>query len=422
VPGNQNRRQGQGIRAWGLGGGNAKCHLFHLLIALFSLAFLYPDSAGAQEQGNLVAYDYKMAGDQTRTRIVLHFDREPTVNWFLLRAPHRLVVDLPETDFGIDEKETEPQGLISRVRYGRMAADHSRMIFTMPGSFLVEDLSVLQNETSPGYRLIIDVVSSSEREFEAAMGERLAAAPDAGTAGGEAARPPKPEDDRFVVVLDPGHGGIDGGARGVSGTFEKAITLEFARDLQRTLEKSGKYRAVLTREDDVFLRLDERVRIAREHHADLLISIHADAIRMKDFRGATLYTLSERASDAAAAATAARENLSDEIAGLVVEERKDEVTEILVDLIRRETHAFSIHFARTLLGSLGDTVHLVGNPLRSAGFIVLRAPDVPSVLLELGYLSNPEDEKQMLDPAWRARAAEAITEAIGAFAAAKAGG
>ena len=393
-----------------------------LLLALAFLVAAVPDSAFAQAQEKIVAYDYTAAGDQNRTRVVLNFDREPEANWFLLRAPHRLVVDLPETDFGIDEEDAGSRGLITRVRYGRMAPGHSRMIFTMPGPFMIEDFSVRKNETSPGYRLIIDIVSASEGDFEAAMRERITAAPEAGGAAADTPKARSPEDDRFTVAIDPGHGGIDGGARGVKGTFEKAITLAFAQELKEKLEKTGKYNVVLTRSEDVFLRLDERVRIARENEADLLISIHADAIRLPDFRGATVYTLSERASDAEAAATAARENLSDEIAGLTVEEEQDEVADILVDLIRRETHAFSIHFARTLLGELGDTVRFVGNPLRSARFIVLRAPDVPSVLLELGYLSNPEDETQMSDPAWRAAAADAIVGAVAAFAAAKAGG
>ncbi|MFD2258970.1 N-acetylmuramoyl-L-alanine amidase family protein, partial [Chelativorans composti] len=230
----------------------------------------------------------------------------------------------------------------------------------------------------------------------------------------------KDEDKRFTVAIDPGHGGIDGGARGHSGTQEKAITLAFALELRKALEESGKYRVVLTRDRDVFLRLDERVRIAREQGANLLISIHADAIRLKDFRGSTVYTLSEKASDAEAAATAARENLSDELAGIEAEEIRNDVADILADLMRRETHVFSIQFARTLVNEISDTVQLVNNPLRSAGFRVLRAHDVPSVLLELGYLSNAEDEKQLRDPEWRARAARGIVRAVDLFAEARA--
>lgn len=389
------------------------------IVSIFSTA---ASPAWAEDgAGKLVVYDYRQAGDDNRVRVIVHFDRKPEVAWFLLRAPHRLVIDLPETEFGIDEKATAPAGLVTRVRYGRMEPGRSRMIFTMTGPFAVEDLSVLRNESSPGWRLIVDIASASEEAFEAAMRERIAAAsPEAGSASEDAGAPRK--NHRFTVAIDAGHGGIDGGARGVSGTEEKTITLAFALELRKKLEDTGKYDVVLTRSQDVFLRLDERVRIAREAGADLLISIHADAIRLPNFRGATVYTLSERASDAEAAATAARENLSDQIAGLVVEDEKDEVTDILIDLIRRETHAFSIHFARTLLDELRGKVLLVGNPLRSAGFIVLKAPDVPSVLIELGYLSSAKDESELRDAAWRAKAADSIVKAIGRFAAAKAGG
>ncbi|WP_260902423.1 N-acetylmuramoyl-L-alanine amidase [Chelativorans salis] len=393
-----------------------------LALALFAV-FVLADSVTAEESPQpFSAYNYKMAGDQQRTRIVMRFDRKPDINWFLLRAPHRLVVDLPETKFAIDEAELAPRGLVAKVRYGKMGDGHSRMVFTLEGPFLLDNLAVLENETSPGYRLIVDVVSASEDAFEAAMRERIAAAPDAGTAADKPK--PQPDDDRFTVAIDPGHGGIDSGAHGVNGTLEKTITLAFGLELKNKLEETGKYNVVLTRDTDIFLRLDERVRIARENGADLLISIHADSIRQRGFGGATVYTLSDKASDAEAAATAARENFSDALAGIVVKEEKEDVTDILADLIRRETHAFSIHFARSLIGELTDTVNLVNNPLRSAGFRVLRAPDVPSVLLELGYLTNPKEEEQMRDADWRARAAANIVDAIAIFAAvkAKAGG
>lgn len=391
------------------------------LILGFLVCFAAAAFAASSDETRLLAYDYRMAGDQTHTRIIIHFDREPEIGWFLLRAPHRLVLDLPESEFSFEEEAIAPRGLVARVRYGRMSPGHSRMIFTVSGPFTVDDLNVLKNENAPGYRIIIDIAAASQEAFEAAMRKRIPALPeDAGVAKAPTKKGSK--DGRFTVVIDPGHGGIDGGARGVSGIEEKMITLAFALELRKKLEAMGKYNVALTRETDVFLRLDERVRIARENEADLFISIHADSIRLPNFRGATVYTLSERASDAEAAATAARENLSDEIAGFVAAESDDEVTDILIDLIRRETHAFSIRFARTLLGELSGSVELVGNPLRSAGFIVLRAPDVPSVLLELGYLSNAEDEKLMRDAAWRSEAVDRIIEAINIFAEAGARG
>lgn len=393
------------------------------LFCVVALSFSLDESASAQEGGKVLGVsEFRMAGDETRTRIVFEVDREIEPKWFLLRSPHRIVIDLPVAEFAIGTEDVKARGLIAKVRYGDMGEDSSRMILTTVGPVVVEDLSVLENETSPGYRLIVDLVAGSEEAFEAAMRARIGEAPEDKLPESPPVRPLEAnEGGKFTLVIDPGHGGIDGGTRGVNGTSEKQITLAFALELKKKLDETGAYDVVLTRDRDIFLRLDERVRIARQNNADLLISIHADAISVRNFRGATIYTLSERASDAEAAATAARENLSDQLAGMTVEAESDEVADILVDLIRRETHAFSIRFARTLLGELTNAVDVVKNPLRSAGFRVLRAPDVPSILLELGYLSNPMDEALMRDAEWRGRAADNIVRAIEAFAAAKTG-
>ncbi|EKF17305.1 N-acetylmuramoyl-L-alanine amidase [Nitratireductor pacificus] len=382
--------------------------------AFLGLFLLAVGHALATEQA-LKARDYKMAGDQQYTRIVVHFDRKPTLNWFLLRDPSRLVVDLPATEFSFDPRELAPRGLVAGVQYGVLGEDRARLLFETVGPFAVETAEVIKNENSDGFRLILELRASSSADFDAALRAGLASP---ATAPGDAVTPPA---QRFTVALDAGHGGADGGARGMNGTVEKTITLIFALELAKKLEEAGLYDVVLTRETDRFLRLDERVRIAREKGADLFVSIHADAIGVRAVRGATVYTVSDKASDAEAAATAARENLSDEIAGMVDDEAQDEVEDILVDLIRRETHAFSIRFARTLVGELSDTMQMVKNPHRYAGFRVLRAPDIPSVLLELGYLSNPGDEAQLRDPEWRTKTMGAIVTAIGYFARAKSG-
>lgn len=377
------------------------------------------------EAAPLEARDFKMAGDGTRMRVVLNFDSEPNPQWLLLRAPHRLVVDLPETKFLLHPDDLKAAGLIKDVRYGHLQEDKSRLILTSKGPFTVERLDVLKNEDGPGYRLVVDLVAASERQFEEALAEQSQ------TTGATVATPKSdrlgkaPADDAagpFTIVIDPGHGGIDDGAKGVTGTVEKTITLAFALELKAKLASTGKYDVHMTREKDEFLRLDERVRIARQHEADLFISIHADTIRLKGIRGATVYTVSDKASDEEAEALAIRENLSDQLAGIEIENEKQEVADILVDLIRRETHSFSIRFARSLVGELSSTIGLINNPHRFAGFRVLKAPDVPSVLVELGYLSNPKDEKQLRDPDWRGKAATSISNAIADFAAARSAG
>ena len=251
--------------------------------------------------------------------------------------------------------------------------------------------------------MIVDLAAASDKEFNAALSIQ------AETTGSTQATPkgdrlgkPVP-DDLFTIVIDPGHGGIDGGAAGPNGTVEKDITLSFANELRDLLGKDGGYQVFMTRETDDFLRLDERVRIARQHDADLFLSIHADTIRLKGIRGATVYTVSDTASDEEAKALADRENLSDQLAGFVIEEEDHEVSDILVDLIRRETHSFSMRFARSLVDELSSSVRLINNPHRFVGFRVLKAPDVPSVLVELGYLSNEKDDEQLCSPAGAAR-------------------
>lgn len=394
------------------------CAWVLMVVALLAGAY------GAAADELLQAHGYKMAGDASRTRIVVHFDREPEIRWFLLRSPHRMVIDLPEAGFSFDAAELEPRGMVSGVGYGNLDEGRSRIILSFDGPFAVERLEVLENESNDGFRLVADIVAGSEAAFEAAMADQIEATGSTmatpkgdrvGQVGHDHAR-------RFRVVIDAGHGGIDTGAKGVTGTLEKTITLAFALELQKALRDTGQYDVFLTRDRDIFLRLDERVRVARQHEADLLISIHADAIRLKGVRGATVYTVADKASDAEAAAKAIRENLADEVAGIVVEEESQDVADILADLIRRETQSFSVRFARSLVGELSSSVQMINkNPHRFAGFRVLRAPDVPSVLLELGYLSNPDDEKLLRDPDWRAKAVSSISSAIGLFQSARQG-
>lgn len=393
-----------------------------LASAIFAILVFFLTVAAAPA-ADLEAHDYKMAGDATKMRVVVNFNGEPEPRWFLLRSPHRLVIDLPKTRFAIDPKELKARGLIGNVRYGDINGKTSRLILEAKGPFVIDRLDILANEGSHGFRMVADLSAASHDAFEEAL------AVQAQTTGSTLATPKSErlglrtgrDGQRFTIVIDPGHGGIDGGAAGPSGTVEKDITLTFATELREKLRADGRYSVFMTREKDEFLRLDDRVRIAREHEADLFISIHADTIRLKGIRGATVYTVSEKASDAEAQALADRENLADQLAGIAVEEENQEVADILVDLIKRETHSFSMRFARSLVGELSTTVGLINNPHRFAGFKVLKAPDVPSVLLELGYLSNAKDEEQLKDAEWRGKAAASISKAIELFATSTAG-
>lgn len=396
-------------RKWGRRRVNAIAAALAALVAALPLA---PTPAAAD--GAQFARHYRMAGDASRMRVVVEFDREPDLRWFTLAGPYRLVFDFGRTKLAFDPQDVKARGMIAAVRYGAAPDDASRLVLTAKGPFSVERVDVLKNEASPGYRLVADLVAASDRSFRQALADQ------AQTTGSTAAAEAEAGSDRFKIVVDAGHGGFDGGAEGASGTVEKTVTLAFALELRQRLLAGGRFDVSMTRDTDVFLPLDERVAAARRAEADLLISIHADTISAPDIHGATVYTVSEKASDPIAEATAVRENLSDELAGIEVKGESEQVADILVDLIRRETHGFSARFARALVDEFSQSIGVIKNPHRSAGFRVLRAPDVPSVLIELGYLSNPSDEAKLRDPAWRQKAIDGIVDAIGAYAGADA--
>ena len=218
-------------------------------------------------------------------------------------------------------------------------------------------------------------------------------------------------------MLDPGHGGIDPGTN-PNGVPEKEVVLAFAKALKAKLAATGRYEVYLTREDDTFVPLRERVEFAQKKGAGLFLSIHADYFpnQTEKTTGATVYTLSEQASDEEAKELAAKENFSDALAGIELPNDSDEVVaNILIDLAQRETQNRSTLFARSIVGELASRSALHTRRLRSAGFRVLKAPDVPSVLLELGFLSNPDDEKRLTSDAWRDRIADGVVGSIDGY-------
>lgn len=383
-----------------------------LVVALLAMIVMVSTSPAAEDV--LRAASYKVEGTAKQTRVDIEFSRDPVMNWFLLRAPYRLVIDLPRTEFAFDPRSLKSAGIVTSVRYGDAGEGRSRVILTSKKPFKVERVHIPAAGVDGKVPVSIELKSASRAEFDAALAEQ-------GTT--TASTSPKAEtgaenqvDRRFTIVIDPGHGGIDGGAKSPNGTVEKEITLAFGLELKEKLQESGRYNVLMTRDADNFIPLDARVAFARKHGAKLFISIHADTIRVKGLRGATVYTVSDQASDAESAALADRENLADAMGGIEIKEENQEVADILVDLIRRETHGFSTGFARTLLGELADSVKLINNPHRHARFRVLRAPDVPSVLVELGYLSNEEDEQQLNSADWRGKIADSVVQAVDAFA------
>ncbi|MGV3551828.1 N-acetylmuramoyl-L-alanine amidase [Rhizobium sp.] len=366
----------------------------------------------------LIAYAARIAGDEARTRIVIDFDRKPDFALHYTADPNRLIIDLPDTDFGFNEKDLAATGLFSAIRYGQMGEGASRIVMTVKRPTRAVLAEVQENGEGRGFRLVIDCeVVTTEVYIELLNKQQWAGSEK--IAGGKTDRlnnSDKSAATGFVVAIDAGHGGIDAGAKGVTTDIdEKIVTLEFARILVDKLNKQKGVQAFLVRDKDEFISLSERVVIARQRGAQLFISLHADTLRQKDIRGATIYTISDKASDALAASFAERENLADGIAGIEIKDEPAEVTDILLDLTRRETQAFSIQMAESVLKSFEGQIGLINNPMRYAGFRVLQAPDVPSVLLELGFLSNARDEKLLTDPKWREKVADLLTEAVGKY-------
>ncbi len=368
-------------------------------------------------EASVIATDMRIGGDDKQTRFVVDLNRKIDLVAFTLADPYRVVVDLPQTTFTLPTKAGEQaRGLVKAYRYGLIMQGGSRIVLDTKGPVRLEKAFVLDAAEGQPARLVLDLIATDRTSFMRNIA--LENRPAHSTSIKPSEAPPKVDGDvRPLIVLDPGHGGIDTGTKGSGGELEKDVVLAFAQTLREKLESSGKYRVAMTRSDDTFIPLAERVRFARSRNAGLFISVHADALPRREGQaeGATVYTLSENASDAEAARLAEAENKADVIAGVDLTTEPDDVANILVDLAQRETKTFSMQFARTLVGELKATARLHKQPLKSAGFKVLLAPDVPSVLLELGYMSTKDDLKQLTSATWRARTAQALAQAVDSF-------
>lgn len=387
----------------------------------------YPVRAGEQdangrEPGSTrypVATDARLGGDAQRTRFIIDLSRAVELSAFTLADPYRVVVDLPQVVFHLPARTGEAgRGLIKAFRYGLVMQGGSRVVIDTKGPVSIEKAFVNQPLDGEPARLVLDLVPIDAETFRRRLAlETRPPRIDAQRKAEREALAKTGNDSRPLIVIDPGHGGIDTGTMAATGLAEKTIVLEFAQQLLEKLEKSGKHRVMMTRTDDRFISLADRVRLARNAQAALFISIHADALESRDddTRGATVYTLSETASDSEAARIAEAENRADVIAGVDLAAEPEDVADILIDLAQRETKTFSMQFARTLVSELRTSARLHKNPLKSAGFRVLRAPDVPSVLVELGYVSSKNDLKLMTSEAWRSRATDSIARAVERF-------
>jgi N-acetylmuramoyl-L-alanine amidase len=397
-------------------------------VLMLSLALQYhacraEDAVHMEPAQNPVASALRLDQNSDRATLTVELSAPIDATAFILADPARVIVDLPQINFAADPDAGRPAKLLAKktdlvasFRYGQIEPGKSRIVIDLTAPAQVLRLGCQGKPDGVGRsRLVVELAKIDEASFRTAVQDnraRLAKLTQANKAKDQEPTPPVPV---TVIVLDPGHGGIDRGAS-VRGIVEKDLALDFAKALAAKLEALGRFKVVMTRDDDRFVSLSERVRMGRDRHASLFVSIHADTVsRAADVSGATVYTLSDRASDKEAARVAEKENQSDIIAGFEPSPDNSDVSGILFDLARRETRAYSHMFAHTLVNYWRVAGRLNKNPRRSAGFRVLMAPDVPSVLLELGYLTNSTDARALASAQWRDDAAGKVAEAIASF-------
>jgi N-acetylmuramoyl-L-alanine amidase len=387
------------------------------------LAVLFPVQSSGQGTGGVpaanvpVATGVRVGGDDTLTRFVMDFSRKVALRTFTLSDPYRVVVDLPQVTFSLPpDVGNSGRGLVKAFRFGLVMQGGSRIVLDVGKPVRIERAFAVEAAAGQPARLVLDLVATDRASFLKA--QTADGPPQRGPASNGTERDSqaagRPADPRPIVVIDPGHGGIDNGTVADTGVMEKSIVLDFALVLRDRLEASGKYRVVMTRTDDSFIPLSDRVRMARVRQAALFISIHADALRKGDgdASGATIYTLSDTASDGDAAKVAENENRADLIAGIDLSQEPNDVADILFDLAQRETKALSVQLAKSLVADMRKVARMHKHPLKSAGFKVLRAPDVPSVLIELGYVSSQSDLHQLTSNTWQVKTAGAVSQAI----------
>ena len=396
---------------------------------LLIIGWLAPSSVAAEAPA---VRDIRIATQGDATRVVIDLNRRVSFRHLTLDQPPRLAIDLPEVAWEVPRiNGARVTGLVTGLRFGRFRAGVSRIVLDLGQPFQIRKVFELPPGSGHGHRIVTELVEAAaipQTAGQAVAAERQQAAlavipPPDGVAleppaNGMVILPPPrkgpaPAPRKRVLVIDPGHGGIDPGAVGSGGTYEKDIVLAMGLELRRQLEATGRYAVIMTREADRIVRLRDRLRVARDSDGELFLSLHADSlVRAPDVRGASVYTLSEQASNQEAARLASKENRADILAGIDLSDQEDIVTEILIDLAQRDANNKSVQVAEHFVSQLKSVTKLARQRRSQAGFVVLKSPDMPSLLIELGYLSNAADERALRDPAHLAGLARAMVAAI----------
>ena len=434
---------------------------FMMMLALFAL--------GSTPARALSINDIRFGLHTDSTRMVLEISEFSKFRTFVLDNPYRLVIDLPTYHWNVKNISKPSTSGVKAIRQGNLQPGISRIVVDLDQPMLIKNAFLLRANAGAPDRLVIDFAKTTTAGFNqgkdrihgllevssqkagshskntsrasatanppappippnAEKSRPLVQSASSGMAmpgykpptekGGNYMRAPVPPAvaEKPLIIIDAGHGGVDPGAIGSNGVFEKHITLAAARELQRALNATGRYQAELTRNSDKYLKLYQRVSIARKKKADLFISLHADTVGKSNVTGASIYTLSEKSSDAQTEKLAARENKADLIAGVDLSTEDEEVASILVDLTMRDTMNQSKFFANTIVSQMDNSgLKTLERPHRYAGFAVLKAPDIPSVLIELGFLSNRREAERLSTPAYRQQIIRALIKGIDGY-------
>lgn len=373
--------------------------------------------------------DARVLSTPDRARLIVDLSGTAEFAVLTLQNPDRIAIaiDVGAVDAAaLEQPPADSKGLISAFSVGQPAKGRARVEITLATPAQVQQAYMLQAIDGQPARLVVDIIPDTPERFAAraaadrAVADIPAAAPQPEPAAlapvtTPPGKPARSSQARPLIVIDPGHGGIDGGAEAPNGAKEKDIVLAFALELQRLLVATGRFDVALTRNDDTYLRLEDRVALARQNKADLFISVHADTFQDSTVRGASIYVRDARATDILDKVLAENENRSDLVAGFAPAKSDAQVVDILVDLMRRETRRQSYFAARDLLANLEPSTRLRRIPLRQADFFVLQAPDVPSVLVELGFLSNTKDIANLTQGGWRDQTAQAIARGVSTY-------
>ncbi len=392
--------------------------LFVKIFTVFCFVLLF----AYQAQAAVDIQNMRIGNQSDGARVVFDMDKSIDYRVFLLDEPQRVVVDLEDADIKQLYTKISNQ-VVKQTRVGRMSGNDKRVVLELSRPAVVKKAFLIPPQSGQNWRLVVDLAMTDAKNFHNKIGNKYMLtnnkqfSPDAVSFEDKSLEKPAEKavskvNRKRIVVLDPGHGGKDPGAIGAyNKTYEKNITLAMGKELKQILQNKG-YVVYLTRENDIFIPLRQRIKIAQNFKADLFMSIHADSAKNRNATGLSIYTLSDTASDQEAAALAERENKADIIGGIDLGGNTKEVNDILISLSQNDTRNKSSKYATYLVQEMAKSVKLVKNTHRFAGFAVLKAPDIPAALLEMGYLSNRTEEANLRTPAYRRKLADAVARAV----------